>query len=301
MKILVTGSDGFIGGHLVKYLIDRNYDIVCLQKSTNIFKGVNTYIGDLVNNQYLDEVMLIEKPDLCIHCAGSSSVQFSIDFPYEDFSKTVLTTRNLLEAIRVNSNKTKLLFLSSAAVYGNQTSNLITEDTQSSPISPYGFNKLTAENLILQYEKVYGVQSTILRIFSVYGNGLKRQVIYDVFRKLLDDTDEEIRLFGTGKESRDFIHISEVIAIIDIIIKKDLNGLYNLASGNSIEIKDLAGIIKEEIGSNKRIHFEGFVKVGDPLNWSVDIRKIRNEGFTPKVSLREGIKEYYDWLRQEIT
>lgn len=296
MKILITGASGFIGKYLVERFKKLNYEVISVTRT----KVESLYLenGMILDNLGSVEELIAEiKPNMCIHCAGASSVQLSLENPYVDFNDNVLTTRNLLEAIRIHSPLTKLIYLSSAAVYGDPKQFPINEYSECSPISPYGYNKLIAENLINQYKSIYGIDSAILRIFSVYGNGLRKQVIHDTFEKFLNDNLQEVKLFGTGEETRDFIHVSDIFEIINLVLEKKLNGVYNVGSGTSISIEELAYLIKQELNSQKEILFEGAARSGDPLKWTVDIKPIKEQGFTPKKKIKDGLKEYHEWLR----
>lgn len=289
MRILITGANGYIGSRLVSYfnnLKNSNSNFLLLENTVNLvdFKNV---VSELINL----------KPDIIIHCAGASSVPKSIENPYIDFEKNVLTTRNLLEAIRVYSLETQFIYMSSAAVYGNSNQIPISEKNELNPISPYGYSKLCSEILIRQYTDIYNLKCAVLRIFSIYGNGMEKQVVYDIFNKFFDSNYENVELFGTGEEERDFIHIDDLKGIIKFFIQNKITGIYNIASGNSTKIKDLAKAIKEVTGSEKGIQFKGEVRKGDPLKWQVDINKIKQLGFQPSISLEEGIKMYYEWYR----
>lgn len=288
MRILITGERGYIGRYLLRNGIGLNgTEIVLFSEKTDLldFPKVNSELKSL-------------KPDIIIHCAGASSVINSLNNPYSDFEKNVLTTRNLLEAIRLNCSYTHFIYLSSAAVYGNPKKMPIVESVELNPISPYGFSKVCSETLIQQYINIYGFKCTVLRIFSIYGDGIEKQVVYDIFNKFFDSKNQQVELFGTGSEERDFIHIEDFKQIIKMIIQEKVTGTYNVASGQSVKIRDLTEIIKRIIGSEKNVGFKGENRKGDPVKWQVDIDKIKDLGFQPSISLEEGINMYYEWYRK---
>lgn len=292
MRILITGANGYIGSKLVSYfnnLKNPSIDLLLLGDEVNLedFKNV-----------VLELIKL--KPEIIIHCAGASSVGNSFENPYMDFQKNVLTTRNLLETMRIYFPNTHLIYLSSAAVYGDTTDMPIKESNHFNPISPYGYSKVCSEYLIQQYRELYNVQSTVLRIFSVYGNGMQKQVVYDIFKKFYDKNSNEVVLFGTGEETRDFIHIQDLGRVVKLIINSNLLGVFNVASGKSISIKQLAELIKEVIQSEKEIKFIGESRTGDPLKWTVDISKLVHYGFKSTKNMEEGLKEYNEWFKGEI-
>lgn len=289
MNILITGSEGFIGSNLVGFFNNQN--------DTNYITSKIGRSVDLLNFEQLSLTLKEINPTVIIHCAGASSVADSFNNPAIDFEKNVLTTRNLLEYIRRENKEVHLIYLSSAAVYGNTESNSIVEETTLSPISPYGYSKVCAETLIKQYERCYDLNCSVLRVFSVYGGQMSKQVIYDIFTKFYDENSATVRLLGTGEETRDFIHIYDLCKVIELILSKRIFGIYNIATGQSYSIKHIAEVIQKCIGSEKEIIFIGDSRVGDPIKWRVDVSKIRDRGFVQEIHLEEGIKKYYEWFK----
>lgn len=285
MKILITGERGYIGG--------------ILKKSFEVKHDIYTLGYDLLDFRHLLLSLKEIQPDVIIHCAGASSVFNSLEDPYNDFEKNVLTTRNLLEGVRLCSPKIQFIYMSSAAVYGNPEKMPISEEDAFNPISPYGYSKVCAETLIKQYTDIYKIKCAVLRVFSIYGNEMKKQVVYDIFSKFFNPDLTVIELFGTGNEERDFIHIEDFKKVIIMFIERELTGTFNIASGYSTRIKDLAETIQKVVGSNKKIVFKGESREGDPIKWQVDTNKIKELGFHPSISLYEGIKLYHEWFKQQ--
>jgi UDP-glucose 4-epimerase len=142
------------------------------------------------------------------------------------------------------------------------------------------------------------LNAAVLRIFSAYGSGLKKQVIYDLCRKLHENANTNISLFGTGEESRDFIHADDIAAGIDHAITHELNGTYNLASGIETKISNLANRLRILCKSQAELIFTGESRAGDPLRWQADISKLTATGFRPETTLDVGLKQYHDWYCQ---
>ncbi|MDP1383241.1 NAD(P)-dependent oxidoreductase [Priestia megaterium] len=293
-NILVTGIGGFLGQHLSNYLYKKGFNIIGLGRiNIKMPHAIKLYNLSLPN-QKLTDILNEHKPDALIHCAGTSSVNNSVMHPYEDFKKNVEVCGFVLESIRNSSPKCKFIYLSSAAVYGNPTSLPINENAICQPISPYGYHKLLCEMLVEEYSNLFNVDSAVLRIFSAYGEGLRKQVIYDLCRKLTSDT-ESIEVYGNGSESRDFIHTVDICRAVELVINKDIKGTFNLASGEEISISMLIEGLKEFLKSTKHIKYIGKVRSGDPENWRADVTKLRLNGFKPQISFEQGLKGYCKW------
>jgi len=152
-----------------------------------------------------------------------------------------------------------------------------------------------AENICNEYYNLFQVNTAVVRPFSVYGEGLRKQLLWDLCGKLqhTDDT----QLSGTGKESRDFIHVSDLVRLLDCIIQKSTFSfnVYNAATGTETTIRQLADIFERFYEGRKKITFSGQVRSGDPLNWRADIQKAQETGFRPFVSLEDGVSQYIAW------
>ncbi|MFO0886587.1 MAG: GDP-mannose 4,6-dehydratase, partial [Pirellulales bacterium] len=238
-------------------------------------------------------------PDLIIHCAGNSSVANSVLEPLADFKNSSLVTFDLLERIRLHSPASRFVFLSSAAVYGDPASLPIKETAPLQPISPYGFHKWQCELICNEFSRVYKLRTSFVRIFSAYGPGLKRQVLWDLQKKLQQSVATPLQ--GTGEESRDFIHVLDICEAIRILFERaPMEGEgYNLATGTETPIRELARLMIS-LGPNfgKNPAFDGIVPRGVPRNWRADISKIRALGFKPAVMLADGLRDYLNWCRR---
>jgi UDP-glucose 4-epimerase len=290
-KILITGVGGFIGSSLAKYFSTKNIELfgIDVLQPENISVKLKAYYQiDLVKTN-LSNILLVCKPDIILHCAGKASVNESMQKPDEDFAVNVRITQNILESIRLTNNLIKFIYFSSAAVYGNPKELPISETTELKPVSPYGFHKLIGEKLCEEYAKIFQTPTVIVRIFSAYGIGLKRQVIWDTVKKAL--LNDEVELYGTGNESRDFIHIKDICAAIQLIVEKATfdASVYNLANGVEITISQLAHIIISALEITNELVFTQVNKAGNPNNWVADIRKIKELGYSQSVDLQTGI------------
>lgn len=294
LKVLVTGAAGFIGRNLQEFLEGKGVEVVAVVRSKSQSAG-NSYVLNLPNKD-IYEIIEKEKPDAVIHAAGTASVGFSVEQPFLDFNVSVPGTAIILDAIRSHSPKSHFVFLSSAAVYGNQGA-LLTERSPVQPISPYGYHKWMGELLCREYSNLYDVNTTIVRIFSGYGPGLKKQVIYDLSRKAkkANDKGQSLEVIGTGNETRDFIHIADVCQAISLILeRKPKDPVFNLASGKEVTISAVADLVLGLCPNISTVRYTNNTRKGDPLNWRADISMLKDLGFSPTVSLADGVKEVFE-------
>jgi dTDP-glucose 4,6-dehydratase/UDP-glucose 4-epimerase len=218
--------------------------------------------------------------------------------PFIDFESNTLDTMRILEAIRRFNITCRYLHISSAAVYGNPEALPVNEDTSKLPLSPYGWHKLMAELICQEYNGVYKLPTASVRPFSVYGPGLKKQLFWDIFQKAKINP-KRIELWGTGKETRDFIYIDDLTYCISIIIEKAqmVGEVYNIASGEESTIKSAVEFFFNCMGWSTQMTFNNNVREGDPLNWQADIKKIVEMGFVPGTSLKQGLIRLSEWLK----
>lgn len=301
--ILITGVTGFIGRHIARLFNELGWSVIGLGMSTPEnapLASLEKYHSLVLPSLLLADLVQEVNPQICIHCAGRASVPLSVSQPYEDFTANVNSTFNLLDTLRLFSPKCRLVYLSSAAVYGNPKVLPISEVHKLAPISPYGFHKLICEQLCKEFFEIYGLKTASVRIFSAYGPGIRRQVVWDISHKIL--TQPVLSLQGTGLESRDFIHVQDVARAINLLVENAPfeSETYNIASGQETTIKDLAGLIIKNLSKATSIEFDGIVPAGNPTNWKGDVDRISRLGFSPQISLEQGISVYSQWCRAEI-
>ncbi len=301
MKLLIIGSHGFLGSNISSHFESLGHDVFScdfldIRNEKNYFR-INPF-----NSDYL-EIFENHQFDLVINCAGSANVGASMEDPFFDFDLNVNVVSKILGAIYKTNKDTKFINISSAAVYGNPVNLPIkTEYADNAiPISPYGVHKRISEILLKSYFDSFGILSCSLRVFSAYGNGQKKLLMWDLFQKFQNDESDTIELFGTGNETRDFIHIDDILQQIELVIKHaSFNGeSLNIANGEAIKISEIAAIFQNHLNSNKSIKFNNIVREGDPLQWCADIETLKSWGYTQYLRLNEGIKQYIDWNCEE--
>jgi UDP-glucose 4-epimerase len=297
MKILILGSEGFIGHNLVQYFLNGNASVY----GCDLFEvPSNAYNYRKISrlSPELDEVFATASFDVCINAAGSGNVNYSMTHPFSDFEANSLDTIRVLECIRRLQPVCRYVHISSAAVYGNPEKLPVKEQDRKSPLSPYGWNKLISEMLCSEYSSIYKLKTISVRPFSVYGPGLRKQLFWDLFRKINSLKENKIELWGTGNESRDFIFIDDLVSCIGMLIDNaEMAGeVYNIASGNETTIREIGTLFCRSIIPRIEIEFNQKVREGDPLNWKADISKIEEIGFKPRVTVNEGINKLVQWI-----
>ena len=300
MNILIVGSEGFIGSHLIERLIMDGFQLT----GCDLFEAPRTYNYQYVKVSRLspqwEEIFMNHKFDVCINAAGSGNVPYSMQHPQLDFESNTLDVIRLLDAIRKHNSNCKYLHISSAAVYGNPSSLPISEASSKQPLSPYGWHKLMSEQICAEYFSIYKIPIAIVRPFSVYGERLKKQLLWDICLRLKENN--SIQLFGTGSESRDFIHCKDLVRLMLLLVKRaSFEGeVYNAASGIESSINSIAAIFESHFNTKKKISFSGEVRPGDPLNWRADVTPISVLGFSTSTSLDKGIRDYIDWFEHNV-
>jgi UDP-glucose 4-epimerase len=302
-SILVTGVAGFLGRYISRHFFRQGWYVIGIDNSPpenaplgNLSAYYRLKLPDPNLSQYLQQ----HSPQICIHCAGRASVGLSVTDPAADYYANTALTLEILNALRLNAPKCRFIYLSSAAVYGNPQSLPVSEDQPPSPVSPYGFHKWQGEQLCWEFTKVYGLPTASVRIFSAYGPGLRRQVVWDICQKAI--AQNSLILQGTGKESRDFIHALDIAKALDTIATSaPMQGeVYNLGTGREVAISDLAVMVLGALGCDYTPDFDGIVPVATPLNWQADIAKLNNLGFNASVPLEQGIKTFANWCKAEL-
>lgn len=298
MKLLITGSKGFIGRRLEQLYKENNNLVYGWDVDGVYFDDREVSKANMLNPNDTYEVMNAIKPDLIIHCAGSADVNKSVINPLDDLKGNYITTENILFAIKkCNLENTKFVLLSSAAVYGNPLKLPMSELEPINPLSPYALHKKAAEDVCLFMSNNYGIKCKIARIFSVYGPGLKKQIFWDMHKKI--QKTGRLEMFGSGDESRDYIFIDDLIEAIYLVsLDESDNLIFNIANGIEVKIRDVAQKFADAIGLEKKnIYFTGSRREGEPINWKADITKLKNLGYKQKVSFDMGVVMYADWLK----
>jgi UDP-glucose 4-epimerase len=295
-KILITGVNGFLGKALADKL-SKNFKIYGIGynrlnvKNKNLTKIINKKVNlyNISNN--------FKKIDYIIHCAGIGSVRGFNNL--KQLKSDAETTKNVLEYIAKYSPETKLIYISSVSVYGDSYKNKIRENCKVNPISIYAKSKILSEDFCKHYQKKFNISVVILRVSSLYGNGLKKQVIYDSVSKILKNNNF---FYGTGNEIRNFLHINDFLSLIYKIIKKNFKNLelYNCGGDQNIKIVSVINKLKKIIKKKIKPEFNKSYTKLNPKSLRVDNKKIKKEfKWKPIVRIDVGLKNYYQWYSKQ--
>jgi UDP-glucose 4-epimerase len=305
--IWITGARGFIGRHLACWLSRRGHTVVGTghgpwPAAEARAWGVECWLNGGIHGSNLQQLLLRGgPPDYIFHLAGGSSVGASVANPYEDFTRTVATTAELLEWMRMGARNARLVSVSSAAVYGAGHTGPIREEQALLPASPYGYHKLMMEKLCLSYAANYGLSLVVVRLFSVFGNWLKKQLLWDMCSSLVLGT-QPLVLGGTGEELRDWTDIRDVVRALEFAMglasDPDAMTIFNVGTGQGTSVGRIAAMVLESWPVPARVVFDGKARPGNPCSLVADGWFLETKGFQWSVPVKSGVRDYVRWYLQ---
>lgn len=285
LSALVLGGSGFIGHHLVDELTARHELFADVQAAGRIRDG------RIITIDLLEEC---REPDIVYWAAGSASVAASLHDPKHDYSLNIPPLQAVLEQLESRWQRTRLVFLSSAAVYGLTGSNATPTSSALQPISPYGKHKMLSEQMIQASSAGQNGRCHIVRPFSVYGPGLKRQLFWDALEKIrLKNFD----FFGSGQEFRDWVYVDDLVKLMaDIaIFPERFATTLNAGSGRGISVESTLGQLFEALHLEEKPKFSGLAKAGDPDQLVADADEQQQFSDYFKTPLETGLRHYVAW------
>ncbi|MDI6888783.1 MAG: SDR family NAD(P)-dependent oxidoreductase [Methanocellales archaeon] len=299
---LVTGGAGFIGSHLVDRLVEDGLAVTVIDnlqagKLENLEDARDkiTFVkGDVKDVELLKRIL--QGIDIVFILGANASVPYSVENPRYDFETNALGTFNVLEA-SINSDVKKVVYASSAAVYGEPEYTPMDEKHPMHPISPYGASKLAGETTGMAFKETYGLNFASIRIFNTYGPRQPRYVMYDFIMKLRKNQ-KKLNVLGTGEQVRDYCYVSDMVDAFMLVAEKG-DDIYNAAGGVPTSIRELAELMVSEISPGAEIQYGGKTWKGDINTLIADITKLKNLGFAPKVDLRNGVKRMIEWFEEK--
>jgi UDP-glucose 4-epimerase len=307
VKALVTGGAGFIGSNVAKLLLDEGHAVVIVdnlssgyEKNLRALGGSEFIEGDVTDLELLER--MTNGVDVVFHLAASVGNTRSIEDPLTDAKVNVIGTLNVLEAAR-KAGCRRVIYSSSAGIFGELKTLPIREDHQVEPDSPYGATKLGAEKLCLAYSKLYPLEAVCLRYFNVYGPNQR----YDAYGNAIPIFvhqmlgGNQLTIFGDGEQTRDLVNVKDVArANIAAGLARELSGAFNIASGESITINALVNLLCEVSGLEAEV-VHGPRRPGDVRHSLAELSKAREAfSYNPIVPIREGLQQYVEWVRQDL-
>jgi len=288
MRIVVTGGAGFIGSHIAAYLRERGFETVAvdsLERASGVERleraGVPLIKGDV---RFTD----LPLADAVVHAAAYISVDESWERPYEYMWNNAAATARV--AKRCANMGAHLIYISSAAVYGEPQRIPISEDHPTRPLSPYGLSKLAGE----QIAQMLTPRVAVLRLFNVYGPG-QTGPYAGVVTRFLERAREGLPpvIFGDGGQTRDFVHVSDVVKFTEIVVERGATGVFNVGTGRAVSIRELAYMVMKIAGLDGKPVYAP-PRPGDVRHSVADITRARGLGWEPRVRIEDGIKSLFN-------
>jgi len=304
MKLLVTGGLGFIGSNFIRYILGRysdvevvNIDAMKYGSNPNNLRDVEerySFIkGDISDYELMAKA--VKDVDVIVNFAAETHVDRSISNPHSFLQSNVIGVFTILEAVRKNNPSAKLVHVSTDEVYGDIIKGSFREEDGLKPSSPYSASKAAADMFVLAYARTYGLHAVITRCTNNYG-------AYQFPEKLIPKTiirasmNLKVPIYGTGKNVRDWIYVLDHCEALDLVMREGNRGeIYNVSSGEEKTNLEVVRIILDLMGKDESLIEFVEDRPGHDLRYSLDSSKIRELGWKPKNSFKEGIKKTVEW------
>lgn len=298
MRVLITGGAGFIGHHTAIYLSKKGFEVVVLDNLSRARKdsllllkrnGIRVIVGDLLGER-LPKTLAEVRPEAVVHAAALISVEESFEKPLLYNKVNVEGTLRLLDELLKLDSVEYFIYLSSAAVYGDPKYLPIDEEHPTEPLSPYGASKLAAEHYVKVYSNL-GLKAAILRLFNVYGprQNLEYAGVIAKFVNRIRRGKPPV-IFGDGKQTRDFIHVQDVVEAIQRALERRIEGVFNLAYGKPASVLELAEMLLRITKRDLKPIFKP-PRPGDVRHSYANVEKMAKAlAWKPKISLEDGLR-----------
>ena len=312
MRIIVTGGAGFIGSHLVDRLLARGDEVTCLDDFNDFYdpesKRANLRAASmrrrfrLVEADLNDQRALVEAfsppPDLVVHLAARAGVRPSVDDPELYYRVNCEGTARLLQACR-KRGVGRFVFASSSSVYGgNEKVPFAEDDAVEHPVSPYAATKRAGELLCHTFHHLYGMHTSCLRFFTVYGPRQRPEMAIHKFTRRISEG-RTITLFGDGRSSRDYTYIDDIVdGVVAAIGRPAGFRIYNLGGAQPIELNALVRLIADALGREPVLEYAPDQPGDVPRTWADLGRSAAEMGYAPRVPIEEGVRRFVAWYRE---
>tara|TARA_B100001939_G_scaffold35804_1_gene27880 strand:- start:212 stop:1183 length:972 start_codon:yes stop_codon:yes gene_type:complete len=317
-KILVTGSSGFIGYHVSKKFLENDYQVIGIDSENNYY-DINLkaarrnnlikefgqsfrYINKDLSDDDASAIVKDINPDYLVHLAAQAGVRHSLKYPHDYTKNNIVATTNLLESFKDSSKLKNFVFASTSSVYGGNIKTPFKEtDKVSSPLQYYAATKRTNELMCHAYSSLYGIKTTGLRFFTVYGPwGRPDMALFIFTRNILNK--KPIQVFNNGNHARDFTYVEDIaegvfIATLDNSFNKIIpNRLFNLGNGSPVKLLDFIEHIEQKLGIKALKEYLP-LQPGDVPKSHASIEEISKLGYIPKTNYKEGVDKFLDWYK----
>ena len=304
---LVTGAAGFIGSHLVEALIAEGHRPLAVDtprawaRSGNLAHRAGSFDQLALELTDGDVVACLRatRPATIFHLSGFASVPASVREPLHDYARNARGTLHLLEAVRAGSSGSRIVFTSSAAVYGEGRGLAFSEDDPVRPMAPYAVSKLAAEGYLALYARLFGLRTATVRLFPNYGPRLRAHVVYDLMVKIRDNP-REVTIEGDGRQVRDFVYVSDTIDALRVVAAAaPLEGeTYNVGTGQPVAVTRIAELLAERMGASPRFAYTMAMAPGVSASWIANSARLRRLGYASRVGIAEGLSRTVDWFER---
>lgn len=304
-RILITGGAGFIGSNLADHLIENNeivvVDDLSMGKIENLPKSTQLHFfkHSITDTNFMSKLLVKWNFDYIFLLAAVASVADTISRPCETHKINQDANINVMEMVRVNKLPVKkILFSSSAAVYGNNPELPKCESSAIDPLSPYAVDKFASERFVIDYGKLYGIPTVATRFFNVYGPKQNPKSPYSGVLSLIKAAAKNNRtftIFGDGKQTRDFVYIEDVVKAMELLMvsRNAIHKVYNVATSKVTSLNSIIDIFGEISGKDISVNYEG-ARPGDIKESYASIDKIQALGYKPKYTINVGLKKYWN-------
>lgn len=309
-KVLITGGAGFIGSTLADELIKEGQQVsivddLSMGSTANLPQSMNLtfYQESITNNEFMADLLKQNNFDYIYLLAAVASVADSIERPSETHEINQNANLNILEIIRQNHlDPKKIVFSSSAAVYGNNPELPKKETSPIDPLSPYAIDKFATERFMVDYGQLYDLPTVCTRFFNVYGPKQNPKSPYSGVLSIISDClmkDEPFTLYGDGSQTRDYVYIDDVVNALILLAKSEeaQHDVYNVATGNSTGLIEVITDYEQASGLSLKIISKD-ARLGDVQNSLADIKKIRKLGYQPNTNIEDGLVKYWNALQE---
>lgn len=307
----VTGAGGFIGRHAVSALRNAGWRTAGLSNRAPPDDGLgllpaDAWIPGSIDADGLQRALAeLGSPEVIIHAAGGSSVGAAKQDPARDHLRTVGSVEEVLAFMAGSAPRARLLFLSSAAVYGDAGRGQqggLDEATSAPPVSVYGGHKQEAEEKIRAAHRDHGLDAVAVRFFSVYGEGLGKQIFWDLTKRLAADP-TDFKLGGTGKEVRDFLHVTDAVDFLVRLAAAPAGVLpdrINGGAGRETTVREAAEALARALGVDEVPRFDNRDRSDNPARLVADPERALKFGLQPRIGLDEGLARFVAWARPQL-